>query len=357
MVNSNILTIATIFLITFLISPISNTLSEAATNPLENISNNEKERLLNWVNSHCEKQFSSFDFLVQDQRIVCKSGKDEEVPEDYYKLNGSRHVRPDPTKVIPMELIFFVVITVGYVFILMVNLIVARKVQYFKSLITILIMAAPGFAFVYAGTIYQNKFLNQDVDFIRMHGHGRINSFLLRACCDDLFSYGPPPLVYAAVDTGSLEMVKFVVEEMKIPPNQTYMNVLPLALAVNHRMTDIVDYLIQFAPDNPKDYGEYALNTSILLGRLDFVQNLIEMINSEYKSRRINYQKPGVPWISRRSSLYIAVDRERFEIAKILLENGADPNLPNTYDQKTPFDAARKNQNSRMIALLQQHSQ
>lgn len=51
------------------------------------------------------------------------------------------------------------------------------------------------------------------------------------------------------------------------------------------------------------------------------------------------------------SALHVAVYRNRFEVAKLLLERGADPNLPNDMGE-APLDWARLNYNISMTELL-----
>lgn len=300
--------------------------------------------MLEWVNTHCDKSFDSFEELTEDRRIRCKSKRDEEVPAAYHQLNGHRHVRPDPSKLLPRSWFLALVFLFCYLFIRFIHFIVGKKTSHLQLLIGFSPFVILGLLFFYTSTIYKDQFLKQNVDFIRMHGKGRFNSFLLNTCSDELFSYGSPPVVYAAVDTGSLEMVKYLVEEMNYDPNQKYMNVLPIALAANHRMTDIVCYLAKSIPEVPKkDRDMLFFKTAILLGHIDKVKKMLE---NGYVN--INYQRPGAPWISRRSALYLAVNRNDVEIASILLMNGANPILKNSYDNKTPVDAAKQNKNIEM---------
>jgi hypothetical protein len=326
---------------------------EVSAGSLVDISEVDKEILLEWVNDHCGKEFSSFDKLLKDRRIECKKNKkNEEVPSSYYQLDGHRHVRPHSLGAFPILWVPIPVLIAFYLFIVKIDAKKKRKTNHFSVSIRLLILAAPWITGVYAATIYQDQFLKQNVNFVRMHGHGKFNLFLLRICSNDLFFHGNP-VVHAAVDTGSLEMVKFVVEEMNMNPNQMYLDVLPLALAANHRMTDIVDYLIKYFPDNPKEGGEYFFKTAILLGRSDYIRQLLKY---DFIKKHINDQKPGVPWISRRSALFLAVFSNYIEIAVILLDNGADPKLPNAYDNKTPIDAAKQNANIEMQNILKEYS-
>lgn len=324
---------------------------EVAANSLINATDAEKKELLEWVNDHCGKEYDSFDSLLKDRRIKCKCKKDEVVPPSYYLLDGSRHVIPysagiDPVFWFPIP--FFAML---YLFIVFINYKKKRKMNHLKYSISLLIIALPWLIGVYAISIYQGQFLKSNVNFIRMHGHGKFNSFLLQLCCSDLFFLNSS-WVYAAVDTGSLDMVKFLVEEMKVDPNKMYKNVLPLALAANHKMTDITDYLFKFAPETPEKGGEFLLKTAILTGRLDYVKRVFE---HDSMKKLLNDQHPGATWISRRSALYLAVYRNDIDIATFLLENGADPNISNEYDGKTPIDAAVQNKNVEMQKLLKKY--
>jgi hypothetical protein len=317
-----------------------------------NITDAEKLVLLEWVNTHCEKEFDSFNALIEDRRIRCKSKVNEDVPATYYQLNGHRHVRPDPSKLLPRSWGLVFVFFFCYLFLRFIHYMVGKKTNHLQLLIRFSPFVLLGLIFLYAGTIYKDQFLKQNVDFIRKHGDGKINSFLLKACSDELFSNGESSVLYAAVDTGSLEMVKYLVEEMKYNPNQQYMNVLPIALAANHAMTDIVDYLMIFFPDNRKKGGRLFFKTAILLSHIEYVK---EMLEDDYIKKQINYQSPGAPWISRRSALYLAVNRNDVEMALLLLQNGADPTLQNYYDNKTPIDAAKHNNNIEMQRLLNEY--
>ena len=323
-----------------------------ATASITNIADTEKHELLEWVNTHCEKNFDSFNSLLEDRRIKCKSKKNKEVPAAYYQLNGHRHVTPDPSKLLPRSWVLVLVFICCYFFIRFIHFMVGRKTNHLLLLSIFSPFVLLGLGFLYAGTIYKDQFLKQNVDFIRMHGKGKISTFLLSACSDELFSYGEPPVLYAAVDTGSLEMVKYLVEEMNYNPNKQYMDVLPIALAANHSMTDIVDYLSDFYPDNRKDGSRLLFKTAILLSHTDSVKKMLE---NDYVKKQINYQSPGVPWISRRSALYIAVNRNDEEMASLLLKNGANPTLQNHYDNKTPVDAAKQNKNFEMQRLLEEY--
>ncbi len=64
----------------------------------------------------------------------------------------------------------------------------------------------------------------------------------------------------------------------------------------------------------------------------------------------VDYQHPEVML----SALVSSIMQGHEEIARILLEHGADPNLPAQLDELTPLQAARRYQRPGMTALLQQ---
>ena len=57
----------------------------------------------------------------------------------------------------------------------------------------------------------------------------------------------------------------------------------------------------------------------------------------------------------KQSPLHIAVLGDNLELAKLLLENGANPNIGLDYEKNTPLAYAKKNKNKEMITLLKEY--
>lgn len=332
--------------------------SGISANILQHASDIEKDLLLQWVNDHCDEDHKSFESLVKDRRIKCKYKSGENVPPSYDYLDGGRYI-PAPSKnpirdyifgtsflyVLPLPcIIFFYFAVIGLHF--------ARKLKtnLYTFSFKMLWLVLPLTVIFYSVTIYQNQFLKGNVKFIQMHGNGSINSILLKICSKNVI-YANKSWVYTAVETGSLDMVRFIVEDMNVHPNWKYehLDLLPLALAANHQMTDIMNYLMAYAPHDPDEGGVNLLKTAVLTGRLDYVKKVLEYDRAK---NQINLQTWGAPWIAQKSTLYLAVYRNYIDIAAFLLENGADPNYSNRCDGKTPLDAAKLNENIEMQKLL-----
>ena len=69
----------------------------------------------------------------------------------------------------------------------------------------------------------------------------------------------------------------------------------------------------------------------------------------------MNELQPGKLYLDGNTALHVACSKDSFEIAKILLEQGAEPNIKNSVNGKTPLHIACENTSSALIQLLLQH--
>lgn len=146
-----------------------------------------------------------------------------------------------------------------------------------------------------------------------------------------------------AIKLGYTDIVRLFLAKGADPNLKDSKGVTPLGLALLTNNLDAVKILLNSGADPNERVGQisFPLNIAINRGQVEAVRDLLE---AGARPNEITGQSP----------LFDAIYKNNFEIIKLLLDYGADPNLK---DKKgnTPIDIAIENESNEIIKLLLDH--
>lgn len=147
--------------------------------------------------------------------------------------------------------------------------------------------------------------------------------------------------LHLAAENGSLETVRELVNHATIN-SLDLQGTTPLIGAARNGHSKVVRFLLDHGADHTIEEppGIPALHCAALIGSLETVRELVnkDTINVQTKEER---QTP----------LFFAVRSNNPDVVKFLLENGADPHIPNSFGE-IPIDFAR---DKKIIEMLHNH--
>jgi 5-methylcytosine-specific restriction endonuclease McrBC regulatory subunit McrC/ankyrin repeat protein len=143
--------------------------------------------------------------------------------------------------------------------------------------------------------------------------------------------FGKEKTLLAISDSDNLNLMQFLIEEKNFNVNYRDKDGLtPLMVASSKHLNNVVFLLKHKAKIDSQDkYGRTALFHAVLCDNFEIVKVLLE--NGAEPNLRI---EKGITY------LMMASENSNFEIAKALLENGAEPNLTNDLGNTALIEAA-----------------
>ena len=179
------------------------------------------------------------------------------------------------------------------------------------------------------------------------HNLKRVRLYIKKGA-DINYDYGAP--LCAACKNGNTEIVEFLLKNGADPDGlrtEEY-SCTPLVLSIYYgynNYSDICKLLLEYGanPDASLEYFGTALYFACTKENidLDLVKSLLEHGAEPNGFGRFSM-----------TSLYSACADNNIELAKLLLEYGADPNLRDGMFMETPLDVAISNGNTELINLL-----
>lgn len=179
-------------------------------------------------------------------------------------------------------------------------------------------------------------------------------------------------LLHFASKNGDLKLTEYLIEKGLNPQSKNKLDLTPLAVATKNGHRKLIDYYGNKGMTNlnvKDDKGYTPMMRAIKNCDFQEVKRLHELganINNInpygktipcFKEEVVKYIVENGGEIDKKMSsfnetyLFKAVDRGRYDLAKFLLKNGADPNTKNTFD-RPPLYEAISDKNLEMVKLL-----
>ena len=175
---------------------------------------------------------------------------------------------------------------------------------------------------------------------------------------------------HTAAYINSPEMIDLLVEHGANLDIKNYKGKTPLQLAYDNMYVEVTRALLKGNAKPIKLGSEYEENEEIknmirtqeamFKDHEPLWQNLIKNVkkqNVDKVRERLNDPNIKINYIDsyNKTALHYAVENNDYDMAKLLLENGANPNVRNNYSRRTPILLAIDNNNYDMVELLLDH--
>ena len=321
----------------------------------------EKKVLLEWTNANCHENHKSFDALLKDRYFSCEfqaQGYPGGLKGDVlFKTKTNSWAVPLVSFFI---VIVFVSITTGISF-LIINASEkyhkdkpekVNRIQLIRRILKIYLVGGLIISIISFSYIFLKDY---SIERIR---NGSLEDLKMILPIFELVKKDETALLLA-VSNGSLDIVKYLVEEKKHDPNETgqiedSLSYTPLDMALSNESYDIAEYLKHYLPKNKptnlrtasKSFDMNLLKKSIELGKysqLDILDGLIESIKykdhnaTKYlanflstsmleKEGNVDLDKRGSYYISRGTPLTVAIENNNLVAVKLLVSKNININ-------------------------------